>query len=152
MKNLEILLDQFESRIPLFEKENLAISKSNIGWHIEHSLLTLNGVIKFLTHSNPKDYKWKFNFIRIIVLKTGKIPRGKAKAPQIVVPKDTISKTQLLANLEQTRKLVLELGTISKDHYFEHPFFGKLKRNDTIRFLEIHTNHHLKIIEDIIKS
>ena len=152
MKNLEILLDQFESRIPLFEKENLAISKSNIGWHIEHSLLTLNGVIKFLTHSNPKDYKWKFNFIRIIVLKTGKIPRGKAKAPQIVVPKDTISKTQLLANLEQIRKLVLELGTISKDHYFEHPFFGKLKRNDTIRFLEIHTNHHLKIIEDIIKS
>ena len=152
MKNLEILLDQFESRIPLFEKENLAISKSNIGWHIEHSLLTLNGVIKFLTHSNPKDYKWKFNFIRIIVLKTGKIPRGKAKAPQIVVPKDTISKTQLLANLEQTRKLVLELETISKEHYFEHPFFGKLKRNDTIRFLEIHTNHHLKIIEDIIKS
>jgi len=152
LKNLEILLDQFESRIPLFEKENLAISKSNIGWHIEHSLLTLNGVIKFLTHSNPKDYKWKFNFIRIIVLKTGKIPRGKAKAPQIVVPKDTISKTQLLANLEQTRKLVLELETISKEHYFEHPFFGKLKRNDTIRFLEIHTNHHLKIIEDIIKS
>ena len=152
MKNLEILLDQFESRIPLFEKENLAISKSNIGWHIEHSLLTLNGVIKFLTHSNPKDYKWKFNFIRIIVLKTGKIPRGKVKAPQIVVPKDTISKTQLLANLEQTRKMVLELETISKEHYFEHPFFGKLKRNDTIRFLEIHTNHHLKIIEDIIKS
>jgi hypothetical protein len=107
MKNLEILLDQFESRIPLFEKENLAISKSNIGWHIEHSLLTLNGVIKFLTHSNPKDYKWKFNFIRIIVMKTGKIPRGKVKAPQIVVPKDTISKTQLLANLEQTRKLIL---------------------------------------------
>jgi len=152
MKNLEILLDQFESRIPLFEKENLAISKSNIGWHIEHSLLTLNGVIKFLTHSNPKDYKWKFNFIRIIVMKTGKIPRGKVKAPQIVVPKDTISKTQLLANLEQTRKMVLELETISKEHYFEHPFFGKLKRNDTIRFLEIHTNHHLKIIEDIIKS
>ena len=151
MKNLEILLDQFESRIPLFEKENLAISKSNIGWHIEHSLLTLNGVIKFLTHSNPKDYKWKFNFIRIIVLKTGKIPRGKAKAPQIVVPKDTISKTQLLANLEQTRKLILELETISNDHYFEHPFLGKLKKKAAIRFLEIHTNHHLKIIEDIIK-
>jgi hypothetical protein len=151
MKNLKILLDQVESRISLFSNENSAISKSNVGWHIEHSLLTLNGVTKFLTHSNPKDYKWKFNFIRIIVLKTGKIPRGKAKAPQIVVPKDTISKTQLLANLEQTRKLILELETISNDHYFEHPFLGKLKKKAAIRFLEIHTNHHLKIIEDIIK-
>lgn len=151
MKNLKTLLDQVESRISLFSNENSAISKSNVGWHIEHSLLTLNGVTKFLTHSNPKDYKWKFNFIRIIVLKTGKIPRGKAKAPQIVVPKDTISKTQLLANLEQTRKLILELETISNDHYFEHPFLGKLKKKAAIRFLEIHTNHHLKIIEDIIK-
>ena len=90
MKNLEKLLDQFESRIPLFENENQAISKSNVGWHIEHSLLTLNGVTKFLVHSNPKEYKWKFNFTRILVLKTGKIPRGKAKAPKVVVPQTTI--------------------------------------------------------------
>lgn len=152
MMNLEKLLDHFESRIPLFEKENLAISKSNVGWHIEHSLLTLNGVTKFLTHSNPKDYKWKFNFIRILVLKRGKIPRGKAKAPKVVVPNITIDESSLQTHITQTRNSILELETISKDHYFEHPFFGKIKRNDTIRFLEIHTNHHLKIIEDIIKS
>jgi len=152
MKNLEKLLDQLESRISLFEKENIAISKSNVGWHIEHSLLTLNGVTKFLVHSNPKDYKWKFNFIRILVLKTRKIPRGRAKAPKVVVPTITIDELSLLNHITQTRNSLLELEIISKDHYFEHPFFGKIKRNDTIRFLEIHTNHHLKIIEDIIKS
>lgn len=152
MKNLEKLLDQFESRIPLLANENQEVSKSNVGWHIEHSLLTLNGVTKFLTNSNPKDYKWRFNFIRILVLNRGKIPRGKAKAPKVVVPQTTIDKVTLLTHLKETRNSLLELKTISKDHYFEHPFFGKIKRNDTIRFLEIHTNHHLEIIEDIIKS
>jgi len=151
MKNLKTLLDQVESRISLFSNENSAISKSNVGWHIEHSLLTINGVTKVILESNPKDYKWKFKLSRLLIFILGKIPRGKAKAPQIVIPKDTISETQLLANLVQTRKLILELEIISNDHYFEHPFLGKLKKKAAIRFLEIHTNHHLKIIEDIIK-
>ena len=152
MKILEKLLDQFESRIPLFETENLAISKSNVGWHIEHSLLTINGITKVLIQSNPNEYQWKFKLSRLFIFILGKIPRGKAKAPEVVVPKNEITEAQLLLNLERTRTIILELKSISKDHYFEHPFLGKLKKKDTIRFLEIHTNHHLKIIEDIIKS
>lgn len=151
MKNLEKLLDQFESRIPLFAKENLAVSKSNVGWHIEHSLLVITGITKVLLQSNPNEYQWKFKLSRLLIFILGKIPRGKAKAPEVVVPKDAISETQLLANLERTRNIILDLKSISKDHYFDHPFLGKLKKKDTIRFLEIYTNHHLKIIDDIIK-
>lgn len=152
MKNLETLLDQFESRIPLFAKENSEISKSNVGWHIEHSLLTIIGVTKVVLRSNPKDYKWKLKMSRILIFTLGKFPRGKAKAPEVVVPKNDITETLLLSNIELTRKLILEIKSVSNDHYFEHPYLGKLKKRDTIRFLEIHTNHHLKIIEDIIKS
>lgn len=152
MKNLETLLDQFESRIPLFAKENSEISKSNVGWHIEHSLLTIIGVTKVVLRSNPKEYKWKFKLSRILIFTLGKIPRGKAKAPEVVVPKNDITETLLLSNIELTRKLILELKSISNDHYFEHPYLGKLKKKNTIHFLEIHTNHHLKIIEDIIKA
>ena len=149
--NLEKLLDHFESRIPLFEKENLAISKSNVGWHIEHSLLTINGVTKVILRSNPKEYQWKFKFSKMVIFILGKIPRGKAKAPQIVVPNTTIDLASLQEHINKTRNSLLELKTISKDHYFEHPFLGKLKKKAAIRFLEIHTNHHLKILEDIIK-
>jgi len=104
-----------------------------------------------LLKSNPKEYQWKFNFIKILVLMRGKIPRGKVKAPEVVVPNKTIEEAILLTHITQTRNSLLELESISNNHYFEHPFLGKLKKKDTIRFLEIHTNHHLKIIEDIIK-
>jgi hypothetical protein len=39
-----------------------------------------------------------------------------------------------------------------QEQYFHHPFFGHLKLNKTIKFLEIHTNHHLQIIHEIIHS
>ena len=73
MKNLETLLNQFESRIPLFAKENSEISKSNVGWHIEHSLLTIMGVIKVVLRSNPLNYKWKFKLSRFLIFSFGEI-------------------------------------------------------------------------------
>ena len=69
-----------------------------------------------------------------------------------------IKKAQVFVNNEIEKSVITDdngkfkLENISKDHYFEHPFFGKIKRKETIRFLEIHTNHHLKIIDDILKS
>jgi hypothetical protein len=41
---------------------------------------------------------------------------------------------------------------MSSDKYFDHPYFGNLRLNKTIKFLEIHTKHHLEIINDIIKK
>ena len=147
-----ILLNQLETKIPHHEKLNQKASHASIGWHIEHSLLTLNGITDFLIKSNPNDYKWKFNFIRIVVLTMEKIPRGRAKSPEVVQPKVNIDKNSLLIHIIETRNKINELKTLSKDSYFEHPFFGKLKLQQTINFLEIHTKHHLDIIEDIINK
>ena len=80
-----------------------------------------------------------------------KIPRGKAKSPEVVLPKGIIDNNSLLTHISVTRNKINELKTLPKDRYFEHPFFGKLKLKQTINFLEIHTKHHLDIIEDIKK-
>jgi Protein of unknown function (DUF1569) len=152
MSKLDDLLNQLETKVLYHEILNQKTSKASIGWHIEHSLLTLNRITDFLIKSNPKDYKWKFNFVRIVVLKMKKIPRGRAKSPAVVQPKGNINNNSLLSHILETRNKIKELKILSKDRYFEHPFFGKLSLQQTINFLEIHTKHHLDIIDDIIKK
>lgn len=152
MTHLNSLINQLESKIKFLETSNLQISRANVGWHIEHCLLTLNGVIKFLAQSDPKNYSWSFNLIRILVLFRKKIPRGRAKAPKLVLPEGNLTQESLQTHVSLTQNAMKELGLLSKDNYFEHPYFGKLKLEQTIKFLEVHTQHHLTIIEDIIKK
>ncbi|MEY4335064.1 MAG: hypothetical protein RLZZ196_3814, partial [Bacteroidota bacterium] len=39
-----------------------------------------------------------------------------------------------------------------KNQFFVHPIFGKLNKKDTFTMLDIHTKHHLLIIQDIISQ
>ncbi|MBL0355605.1 MAG: DinB family protein [Chitinophagaceae bacterium] len=151
MSELTKLLNQIETKISHFERINHAVSKSDVGWHIEHSLLTLTGITNALEKSNPKDYEWKFNFIRMVVLTMKKIPRGRAKTPEVVQPKVKYDIESLTNHLLKTRAKIDELQALDKNKYFEHPFFGKLKLKQTINFLEIHTQHHLNIINEILR-
>lgn len=153
MTKLPSLLEQLELHIDDYEKVNLSISKSSVGWHIEHSFLVLCAVCDNMKKSNPSNYKWRFNFNRFLVqtiLK--KIPRGRGRAPKSVQPFEEITLEALKKKLEKVRNNVTELQLLEANNYFTHPYFGKLNLKDTIHFLELHTKHHLKIIEDILKD
>lgn len=153
MTKLLSLLEQLESYIADYEKVNLSISKSSVGWHLEHSFLVLYAVSNNLKKSNPSDYKWKFNFNRFLVqtiLK--KIPRGRGKAPKSVQPVEEITSESLKNKLEKVRNSLAELESLDAKNHFTHPYFGNLNLKNTIHFLELHTKHHLKIIEDILKT
>lgn len=152
MHKLNQILKQLESKIPHHAVMKARVSQTNAGWHLEHSMLTINGITHALSKSEPHLYKRKFKLIKLIVFTLGKIPRGKAKAPKVVQPISTVTREILEKHLEVTRIKISELEKLSKDKYFDHPIFGHLKLKDTIRFLEIHTHHHLKIVDDIIKE
>lgn len=149
---LEKYIKNFEQFLSQYDFLNNSVSKGSVGWHIEHTLLTLDRVVEALKSSVAKDYKWKFNMIRIIVLTTKKIPRGRAQSPDVVVPKGKITEETLKAHLDQTIEKIKELNSIDPNQYFRHPFFGNLRLKQTVKFLEIHTNHHLKIVNDILKA
>ncbi len=152
MKKLVELLDELEKKIPQQEVINLAISKASVGWHIEHSLLTINTIIQALRKSNPKYYKWTFKLSRLVVFTINKIPRGRAQSPAVVSPTVDFNVKTLHEHLNNTKQRVVELNSLQANNYIEHPFFGKLNLKQTNKFLVIHTRHHLNIINDIIAS
>ncbi len=151
MNELHTIIARLESHIPNHEQSDPTVSQSTIGWQIDHSLLVINGVIEELKNSDPENYKWKFNRIRLLIQITNKIPRGKVRVPKSVKPIDVASVENLTSKLELAKKNIAEMTTLSPNSYFTHPFFGDLNLKTTIWFLRLHTNHHLKIIEDISK-
>ena len=152
MKKLEALVAALENKIPRQAMVNENISKASVGWHIEHSLLTLNVVAEALRKSNPSAYNRKFSLNRIMLVALGKIPRGRIKSPPPVRPTIAFTDATLREHILLTRKNLEALRSLEKDHFFKHPFLGDFKLQPAIRFLRIHTNHHLGIINDIISS
>lgn len=152
MKSLATLINELETKLPFIEQKKESVSQVTVGWHLEHSLLALIKMISAVEHSNPSDFKAKFNFKRSIVYMLGKIPRGKAKAPESVKPAEEISLDNINALIEKAKQKVALFEKLSPGNFFTHPVFGDLPVKKARRIIAIHTNHHLKIINDIIKG
>ncbi|MFY9241810.1 MAG: DUF1569 domain-containing protein [Polaribacter sp.] len=149
-----MLLKEFsfiKESIKFKEKENLKISKANVGWHLDHSLKVINSVYDALKISNPKDYKKEFVTLRLITFALGRFPRGRVKSPKRVLPPELILKEDLESQLELVIKNLDSLKQFNKNQYFTHPLFKHLNKKQTVKFLKLHTKHHLKIVKDILK-
>ena len=154
-KRIEILkqlLSRIENNIANKDFKNEQVSTSTIGWQLDHSLKVITRVSEATIHSNPDTYKYEFKPIRTVLLTLGAFPRGKAKAPKIVLPPEDITTEDLQHQLKNAHESLKILVSLPKTSHFKHPLFGMLTKKQTIRFLEIHTKHHLKIIRDILKK
>jgi hypothetical protein len=152
MKSLAVLINELEAKLPFVAQKKETVSKVTVGWHLEHSLLALIKMISAVEHSNPADYKWKFNLKRSIVLGLGKIPRGKARVPDSVKPAGEISIVNINGLLEKAKQKVTSFETLGQDKFFTHPVFGDVQVKKARRIIAIHTYHHIRIINDIIGS
>ena len=152
MQELQKLLDKLQSDISSFDKVNLAVSSGSVGWHIAHSLKTIDQTVMACKNSNPTEYQWHFNFKRFLFLSIAKkFPRGKAKAPKIVRPEGDISPETLALSFEKVRANLKNWESLDTNVHFPHPFFGDINKKETEKFLVIHTKHHWMIIKDILK-
>ena len=153
MQNLDLLVSQLESKITQFETSNLTVSNGSVGWHIEHSLKTIDQIVTACKNSNPANYQWHFNFKRFLIMSIAKkIPRGKARAPKIVRPEGDINQETLAVSVSKVRENLIGWKALDKNANFPHPFFGILNKKETEKFLVLHTKHHKMIIDDILKS
>ena len=152
METLNILLNDLESKIASKDSINPLVSTSDVSWHIAHSLKVVSKVVETIKMSNPQEYRWNFNHTRSFVYLFNYFPRGKGKAPKAVVPTDAQTSEQLREDLQTVRLMLLELEHLDAKSNFMHPYFGQLNLKQTKKFLALHTKHHLKIIDDILKG
>jgi hypothetical protein len=151
MRNIEKHLDELYNYVEQEYQVNTAVSSVNVGWHIEHSSLVIIKIVESISKSDLKKYKWKFNIKRSFVFFLEKFPRGKAKAPEIVKPKEN-EKADFPKLLIQTKEALQKLKQTDPNQYFRHPIFGDLNKKNTFIMLDIHTRHHLAIVKDIIRA
>jgi len=152
MRDLSSYIQALGDNISHAEKINPTISSSAVGWHVQHCIMVINGVSHQLKKSDPSQYKYRFNKVRSLVYLLNKIPRGRGKSPSIVNPAEVSSKEDLQKMIEMAKANFEDLKLLPRQSNFIHPFFGMLNLPSTCKFLNIHTNHHLKIIKDIIRS
>ena len=150
MKDLQSQLQELEGYISNLEEMNATISKVSVGWHIDHSLRVVNGVIKALEKSDSEKFEGGFNFFGSIFLTFNFLPRGRGRAPKLVQPEGEISAESLKRRLDFAYSNYNIIVQLDENTYFKHPLFGDLKRDKAVKFIRIHTDHHLKIIREIL--
>lgn len=149
---LNTQMQEMESYFPYLDTFDPKVSKVHVGWHLAHCFKVINGVCDALKTSSPKSFRSQFNLKRKIVFTLGSFPRGKAKAPKVVIPEGETTLADLLENLKRARKNISEYDSLEKNNFFEHPYFNQLNKIQAKRLLEVHSKHHLKIIRDILKG
>lgn len=149
---LQAQLNEMKQYISQKDISKPAISSAPVDWHLSHSLKVINNIITSLESSSPEDYKKEFSFSRLFIFLTRKIPRGKARSPKVVLPPENVTVEHLESEWTKAKQKVGLLNSFHKKAHFKHPYFKHLDRDQTKVFLEIHTEHHLKIIRDILKK
>lgn len=121
--------------------------------HLAIVCIRISGIIR--NHlANPeqdRDEEWS-QYTRPI-FESGIAPRGVAKAPPPVQPRDR-TRRELLRILRMARtrwrKIIDRADRLSAcPARTEHFIFGYLTSTDWVRFCAFHNAHHLRIIEDI---
>lgn len=139
----------------LFAKRDFSnpeVSKANVAWHLDHMLKTINQVSKKLIDSDPDVFRPNFSPQRTFVHTSGIIPRGAAESPQNVRPPEVVLLDSLESQLKLAKINIKKIADLNEKANFQHPIFKQLDRDQTRRFIDVHTNHHLKIIRDILKD
>ena len=151
LEKINLILNKLESNIKNHSVSKPEISKGDVPLHIDQSLKVINNVIIALQKSNPNTYKNDISLLGKVMFKLGFFPRGKAKAPKHVKPPEVILKEDLILQVNLAKTNIRTIVSLDKNAYFKHPLFGNINTKRVNRFLLIHTNHHLKIINDVLK-
>lgn len=143
--------ERIERYLKQRDVRNTEVSQADVAWHLDHVLKVLHRLYGGVEESNAEDFPGsRFSVQKEIVFLLGDFPRGVAQAPESVRPPDKILTEDIIKQLLEAKIMMSKAHQLDPDQFVNHPVFGPMGRNEAMRFIEIHTGHHFKIIEDIL--
>jgi len=151
-KKLRVQLNELEGYYEYRNHVSESISKATVGWQTFHILKVINIICEAIKVSNPKDYKKRFNKYKTVCFIFNFFPRGKGRAPKVSRPPEVFNLEDIINQFKLTNSNIQDVSSLDAHVNFEHPIFGQLNKKETQKFFVIHTEHHLKIIREILKA
>ena len=143
-------LKEASSHVERYTSVKHSVSDVSVGWHLWHLAKVINQTVFALKQSNSEEYKYRFNLLKTVLLALNWFPLGKGRAPKVVRPKEEITADLIQHELELAFVSLNELDQLPANSFFKHPYFNQLNSKETRKFLQIHTEHHLKIIREVL--
>lgn len=125
-------------------------SSWTVGQHVEHCVLATLAISRLVRESSPPVPPVGFAWRRRILLATGRIPRGRARAPEAVVPTEELDPDRLGERVAEAVDAVAALRAAAPDGWFRHFVLGPMDRDTSLRFVRIHNRHHERIAREVL--
>jgi hypothetical protein len=149
MISLEQGIQDLRRAVPDAARRAAPVSAWSVGMHVHHCCLAMTAIGRALIASTPPPPPSRASLLARVIFATGRIPRGRGRAPEAVVPEQDAPPPTLAALLDESERVLAEAGSVDPAAWFKHFVFGPLDRDKTIRFIRMHNHHHLRIIADI---
>ena len=158
-RQLPLVQQQLQHYRPFFELEPelLTANEPTIsGWgissHLDHTLRVTCAIVKAVAAGKELTGPG-ISLLGRLVLAIGYIPRGKAKSPASVSgqPSSVMELNGLWqAAANELQQIARGVDALGSKRLIAHPRFGALTAEQGLRFVIVHTNHHLKIAREIL--
>lgn len=132
------------------------VSGWTVAQQVDHILNVAQGVFGRLT-GEGEEVAGGINLSGRLLLGLGWFPRGVARSPKTALPGEAPAAAELGERLGRLRgdyrDLRFRTGLLaSRRRLLRHPYFGALDCAQSLRFVAVHTRHHLKIVRDIRRA
>jgi hypothetical protein len=139
----EIPKDQFE-RLPASGGWSFAQLYSHILYVNQLSLISIERCINHTAVQDKRHSDWRVWLILLV----GKLPPGRIKAPDRIAGKVSQiekkeARNQLLKFSERLEDICRKIHKAPRDQKISHPRLGPLNAKQWLRFIDIHTRHHI---------
>jgi hypothetical protein len=130
------------------------VSGWSVGEQVDHLLKIVRANLDRLEERRPA--RRSINLVGRIVLGLGRIPRGVGKCPASLCG-SARARAELRSELAAVRARLAQVARATAlwsdpRPLVGHPYFGGLTPKQALRFLAVHTDHHLRIVAEIRRA